>query len=91
MLGIWQGGEWLKRELAQPFYGRVERGSPISSLDFASLMKGYFNLYFYEYQTSLYVDHMVVISLMFLLLLCWLCMCFMIVIMYGSHHVFTCK
>ena len=30
MLGIWHGAEWLKRDLAQPFYGRVERGSPIS-------------------------------------------------------------
>ena len=29
MLGIWHGGEWLKRELAYPFYGWVERGSPI--------------------------------------------------------------
>ena len=27
---IWHGGEWLKRDLAQPFYGRVECGSPIS-------------------------------------------------------------
>ena len=31
MLGIWNGGEWLKRDMAQPLYGRVERGSPISS------------------------------------------------------------
>jgi len=30
MIGIWHEGEWLKRDLAQPFYGRVERGSPIS-------------------------------------------------------------
>jgi len=30
MLGIWHGGEWLKRDLTQPFYGYVERGSPIS-------------------------------------------------------------
>jgi len=43
MLGIWHGGEWLKRDLAQPFYGQVERGSPIPGLDFASLMKGYFS------------------------------------------------
>ncbi len=35
-------GEWLKRDLAQLFYGRVELGSPIPGLDFASLMKGYF-------------------------------------------------
>ena len=36
MLGIWNEGESLKRDLAQPFYGRVERGSPIPVLDFAS-------------------------------------------------------
>ena len=30
MLGIWHKGEWLKRDLYQPFYGWVERGSPIS-------------------------------------------------------------
>ena len=31
MLGIWHGGEWLKRDLGQPFYGQVERGNPIFS------------------------------------------------------------
>ena len=31
MLGIWHGGEWMKRDLAHPFYGQVERGSPITS------------------------------------------------------------
>ena len=40
MLGVWYGGEWMKRYLAKPFYGQVERGSPIPGLDFASLMKG---------------------------------------------------
>jgi len=38
MLGIWHRGEWMKRYLAQPFYGLVERGSPISGLDFASFI-----------------------------------------------------
>jgi len=87
MLKIWHGGEWLKRDLAQPFYGCVECGSPIPSLDFASLIWGYFSLYFYEYYTSLYVDYMPMISFVFLLLLCCLCICFMTVAMYGSHHV----
>ena len=91
MLGTWHGGESLKRDLAQPFYGQVERGSPILGLDFASLMKVYFSLYFYDYYTSLYVDHLDVFSLVFMMLLCWLYMCFMTVAMYGSHHVFTCK
>ena len=31
MLGIWHGHDWLKRYLAQPIYGRVECGSPITS------------------------------------------------------------
>ena len=91
MLRIWHRGEWLKTDLDQPFYFPVEHGSPILGLDFASLMRGYFSLYFYEYYTNLYVDHMIVISLVFMLLLCWLCMCFMTVAMYGSHHVFTYK
>ena len=29
MLGIWHIGDWMKRDLAQVIYGRVERGSPI--------------------------------------------------------------
>ena len=91
MLGIWHGGEWLKISLAQPFYGRVEHGSPIPGLDFASLMKGYFSLYFYENFDGLYVVYMVVLSLVFLLLLCWLCMSLMTSTMYGFHHVFTCN
>ena len=84
-------GELLERGFAQPFYGRVEVGSPISGLHFASSIRGYFSLYFYEYYIGLYVDHMDMISLVFLLLLCWLCICFMIVAMYGYYHVFTCK
>ncbi len=62
MIGIWHGGEWLKRDLAQPFYGDVECGSLIPSLDFESLMKGYFSLYFYEHFYGLYVVYMVVLS-----------------------------
>jgi len=31
MLGIWNGGDWLERDLAQQIYGWVESGSPISS------------------------------------------------------------
>jgi len=62
MLEIRHGGEWLKRDLAQPFYSWVECGSPIPSLDFASLMKGYFSLYFYENFDGLYVVYMVVLS-----------------------------
>ena len=69
MLGIWHGGESLKRDLAQSFYDRVERGSPIPGLDFASLMKGYLSLYPYEYYTGIYMVYMVVISLVIMDLL----------------------
>jgi len=55
MLGIWHGGEWMKRDLAQPFYSWVECGSHILGLDFASLMKGDISLYFYEHYIGLYV------------------------------------
>ena len=88
---IWNEGELLKRDLVQPFYGRVECRSPILGLDFASFMRGNFYLYFYEYYTNLYLHHMTMISLLFLLLLCWLCMCFMIVAMHASHNVFIFK
>jgi len=91
MIGIWNRGEWLKRDLAQLFYGWAEHGRQILGLDSASSIWGYFSLYLYEYYIGLYVDHMVVISLVFMFLLCWLCICFMTVVLYGSHHAFTCK
>ena len=84
MLGIWHGGECLKRDLAQSFYGCVEHGSPILGLDFASLMKGYFSLYIYENYDGLYVVYMDVISLVFLSLLC-LIMLF-IYMFYDNNH-----
>ena len=77
MLGIWHKGEWMKRDLAQSFYGWVERGSPILGLDFASLMKSYFSLYLYEHYDGLYVVYMAMISLVFMSLLYWLFTCFM--------------
>ena len=80
----------MKRDLAHPFYGRVERGSPISGLVFASLMKGYSSSYLYEYYDGLYVDYMAMISWIFLPLLCWLFICFMPTAMYGSHQFLTC-
>jgi len=43
MLGIWHGGEWLKRDLAWPFYGREERGSPISGWLLHALMRNSFH------------------------------------------------
>jgi len=90
MLGIWHEGEWFKRYLAHPFYDWVEHGSPILGLDFASLIKYYFSLYFYEHFDGLYVVYKVVISSIILSLLCWLFICFMTTTMCGSHHVLTC-
>jgi len=51
-----------EERFSKPFYSWVERGSPIPVLDFASLMKGYFSLYFYEYFDGLYVVYMVVLT-----------------------------
>lgn len=65
--------------------------SPGLLQDSASLMKVYLSLYLSEHYIYLYVDHMAMISLVFLLLLCWLYKCFMTMSMYQSHHVFTCK
>lgn len=62
MHGIWHMIEWMKRDLAQLFYGQVERGSPSPNLDFATPIKGYFSLYFYENFDGLYVVYMVLIS-----------------------------
>ena len=91
MLGTWHRGEWLKRDMDQPFYGQVERGSTILGLNFASLMKGYFSLYFYDNFDGLYMVYMGVLSWVFLLLLCSLCMFFMTTSIYGFHHVFPCN
>jgi len=42
MLGIWQGSCWMKTKLAQPIYGQVEHGSPISGWLLHPLIRGYF-------------------------------------------------
>ena len=91
MLGIWHRGELLKRDLAQPFYGRVERGSPISVWFITSINETFIPLVFMCKCTNVYVDFMVDIFTVILLLLCWLYVCFMTAVMYGSRHVFTCK
>ena len=43
MLGIWHGGDWLKRDLAQPIYGWVEHGSPISGWILRPLISDHFH------------------------------------------------
>ena len=72
MPGMWNGGDWLKRYLDQPIYCRVERGSPIPSWFLHLLMRSSFPWNLMCKCTGLYVDHMVDVSLIFLLLICWL-------------------
>lgn len=86
MLGIWHGGDYLKRDLAQLIYGQVECGSPISIWFIA-----FIPLVYMCKSIDLYVDFMVDIIMVFMLLLCWLYDFFMTTTMYGSQHVFTCK
>ena len=59
MLGIWHGGEWLKRDLARPFYGQVERGSPISSWFISFINEKSFPLIFMCKSTDVFMDLMV--------------------------------
>jgi len=56
MLGIWHGGDWLKRDLAQPIYGRVERGSPISGWFISFINEKIIPLIFMWKCIDLYVD-----------------------------------
>jgi len=46
MLGIWHRGEWMKRDLAQSFYGKVEHGSIISSWFIALINEKFIPLIF---------------------------------------------
>ena len=56
MLGIWHEGEWIKRDLAQPFYGRVDRGSPISSWFIALINEKFIPLIFMCKFIGVYMD-----------------------------------
>ena len=88
MLGIWHRGDWLKRDLDSPIYGRVERGNTIFGLFIAFINEKSIPLISHVY---VYVDFMVDMFMIFLSLLCWLYVCFMEATMYGSQHVFNCK
>jgi len=91
MLGIWHGGDWLKRGLTQPICGRVEHGSPISGWFIIFINEKFTPLIFMCKCTDVYVDFMTDMFMIFLSLLCWLYVCFMVTTMYGPQHVFTCK
>jgi len=56
MLGIWHGCEWLKRDLAQPFYGLVERDSPISGWFISLINEKFIPLIFMCKCTNVYMD-----------------------------------
>ena len=90
MLGIWHGGEWMKRDLAKPFYSEVERGSPISGWFILFINEKSIPFIFMCKFTDVFMDLMVDTFIVFLFLLCWLYEHFMTVAMYGSQHVFTC-
>jgi len=70
MLGIWHRGDWLKRDLAQPIYGRVEHGSPIFGWFIAFINETFIPLIFMCKCTDVYVDFTATIFMVFLLLLC---------------------
>jgi len=63
---------WLKRDLAQPCLWLCGSWKSHNRLAFASLICDYLSFLFHEYSTRLYVDYMAIVSLVFLLLLCWL-------------------
>ena len=84
MLGIWHKGEWLKRDLAKPFYGRVERGSPIFGWFIIFINEIFIPLIFMCKCTDGYVEFMADMLMIFMSLLCWLYVCFMTTTMYGS-------
>ena len=56
MLGIWHRGDWLKRNLAQPIYGQVERGSPITDWFIAFINEKLTPLIFMCKFTGVYMD-----------------------------------
>ena len=70
MLGIWNRGDWLNREMVQPIYGRVERGSPISDWFISFINEKSIPLIFMCKSTDVFEDLMVDMFIVFLFLLC---------------------
>jgi len=83
MLGIYHWGEWVKRDLAQPIYARVERGSPIFDWFIAFINAKFITLIFICKFIDVCVDFMADMFMIFLSPLCWLYVCFMTTNMYG--------
>ena len=88
MFGIWNKGEWLKKDLAQPFYGRVERGSSISDWFISLVNEKLIPLIFMckcidvyvdfdgWYVYGIYVPIMLVICMFYDSIYVWLSACF---------------
>jgi len=91
MIGIWHEGDSLKRYLVHPILGWLEHGSLKSSWPNHSLIRVSSPWYFMCKCIGSYVVFMVVISMLFLLFICWLRVYFMIMMMCVSHHVLICK
>ena len=91
MLGIWHGGEWMNRDLTQPFYSLVEHGSPISGWFIAFINEKSIPLIFMCKGTDVFMDLTANMFILFLFLLCWLYVHFMTKAMFVSQHVFNCK
>jgi len=72
MLGIWIGGDSLKKDLAQPIYGLVECGHPITGWILHSLMRTISPWYFMRKYIGSYETFMVDVFLIFLLVIRWL-------------------
>ena len=80
----------MKRELAQPIYGWVERGSPITIWFIALINEKFIPLI--SCVNVLYIWILMAdMFMVFMFLLCWLHAYLMTPAMYGFQHVFTCK
>ena len=69
MLGIWHGGEWLKRDLAQPFHGQVECRSPIASWFITFINEKSIPFIFMFKGTDVFIDLMADMFIVFMFLL----------------------
>ena len=74
----------MKRDLAQPLYDWVERGSPISSWFIAFINEKSIPLIFMCKGADVFMDFMANMFIVFMFLLCWLYAQFMTTVMYGS-------
>ena len=65
MIGVWHKGEWLKRDLTQPFYGRVERDCPTTGWFITFINEKSIPLIFMCKGIDVFMDFMVYIFILF--------------------------